>query len=248
MIQIELPNIPIAWAVSTITKRGAFDPRRKEKEFTRWQIKSQHRGEPLKGFYVLDILCIFPIPNSATKSEKERMLKGEDFPTSCDNTNLQKLYEDCLKKIVITDDRYVVDNHTRKIYGEKEKVIIKVNRSQMASKKKLKKVDPEKQMLDFLETNKKVVEMSCDLLKKIEVMIKKCESHFIDCNKILKSQDEYMKQNNHLHKMVDESLGNMLLAIKQNIFLQAWFPEQLGFPEMKVTGRHPAKTASANLK
>lgn len=126
MIEIILPNIPIPWAASRITNKGAFNPRAKEKNFTRWQIKSAYREQPLEGFIILDILCIFPIPNSATKAERVKMLSGEDFPTSCDNTNCQKFYEDCLKKIVITDDRYVVDNHTKKIYGEKEKVIIKV--------------------------------------------------------------------------------------------------------------------------
>lgn len=40
---------------------------------------------------------------------------------------------------------------------------------------------------------------------------------------------------------VEETLGNVLLAIRQNEYLQAWHPEQHGYPAMKVTGKHPAK-------
>jgi hypothetical protein len=35
---------------------------------------------------------------------------------------------------------------------------------------------------------------------------------------------------------------NVLLAIRQNEYLQAWYPAQQGYPEMKVVGSHPYKT------
>lgn len=126
MIRIVLPNIPVPWAAPKLSKRGLFDPRSKEKEFTRWQIKSQYRGETLKGYYRIFIRCIFPMPNSASEKTKQLMREGKIAPTGCDNTNLQKLYEDCLKKIVIEDDRNVVDIQTKKFYGERERVIIEI--------------------------------------------------------------------------------------------------------------------------
>ncbi len=126
MILIELPNIPIPWAPSRITNKGAFSPRAKEKNFTRWQIKSIYRNDPIAGYVVLNFLFIFPIPNSASKAEKEAMLSGEIIPTKSDCTNLQKFSEDCLKGIVITDDRNVAKISSEKIYGEKEKVVIKI--------------------------------------------------------------------------------------------------------------------------
>lgn len=39
---------------------------------------------------------------------------------------------------------------------------------------------------------------------------------------------------------VNESICNVLLAIRQNEYLQAWYPPQKGYPEMKVVGKHPA--------
>jgi len=39
----------------------------------------------------------------------------------------------------------------------------------------------------------------------------------------------------------DESLGLMLLAIKQREYLYTEYPAQHGYPQMKVPGKHPAK-------
>lgn len=37
---------------------------------------------------------------------------------------------------------------------------------------------------------------------------------------------------------VDETLCNVLLAIRQNEYLQAWYPAQLGQKEQKVVGKY----------
>lgn len=127
MIQLELPNLPIAWSASRITSRGAFNPRAKEKNFTRWQIKSLYRDKPIQGYVVIEFVFIFPIPNSVSRSKRESCLKNNAIlPTKCDCTNLQKFYEDCIKGIVITDDRNVAKISSEKIYGKKEKILIKV--------------------------------------------------------------------------------------------------------------------------
>lgn len=89
-------------------------------------IKQNYKGEPLKGFIVLDMLFIEPVPRTASKKDKEAMLKGEIRPTRCDNTNMQKFYEDCLKNIVFLDDRYVCKNISEKLYGDQEKILIKI--------------------------------------------------------------------------------------------------------------------------
>lgn len=39
---------------------------------------------------------------------------------------MQKLYEDCLKGIVIKDDKNVCDIRSRKIYGNKDEIKISV--------------------------------------------------------------------------------------------------------------------------
>lgn len=54
------------------------------------------------------------------------MEKGEIIPTRLDCTNMQKLYEDCLKKIVIDDDRNVAKIISEKSYAEREGIVIQV--------------------------------------------------------------------------------------------------------------------------
>ena len=54
------------------------------------------------------------------------MLEGKIIPTCKDVTNCQKFYEDCLKGIVIEDDRNVQMIVSRKFYGEIAQVRIRV--------------------------------------------------------------------------------------------------------------------------
>lgn len=54
------------------------------------------------------------------------MEAGKIYPTKCDTTNLQKFAEDCLKKIVIEDDRNVVQITSKKLYALSSSVHIKV--------------------------------------------------------------------------------------------------------------------------
>lgn len=137
MITLNLPNIPIPWSPSRITSRGAFNPRAKEKNFTRWQVKSMYREIPIQGYVVIEFLFVFPVPNSTSKKKKDLMLSGQILPTSCDCTNLQKFMEDCIKDILITDDRNVAKISSEKIYGNKEKILIKVwNLDEYKSRKK----------------------------------------------------------------------------------------------------------------
>jgi Holliday junction resolvase RusA-like endonuclease len=125
VIEITLELDPVPWAAPRLGRyQHAYDPKEKDKRAARYLIKQQYKGEPISETVILSFLFVFPVPKSASKSRKEKMLAGEIIPTRCDCTNLQKLYEDCLKGIVITDDRNVVYVSSYKIYGEKGKVII----------------------------------------------------------------------------------------------------------------------------
>jgi Holliday junction resolvase RusA-like endonuclease len=127
-IEITLDLDPVPWAAPKLGRRGhVYDIREKDKRGARYLIKQQYLGEPLAGVVILGFTFIFPFPKKVSKAKKEKMLRWEIIPTKCDCTNLQKLYEDCLKGIVITDDRNVVYVSSLKVYGEKGKVIINVN-------------------------------------------------------------------------------------------------------------------------
>ncbi len=55
----------------------------------------------------------------------------------------------------------------------------------------------------------------------------------------LSSYEKNLEKLTEINETVEETLANVLLAIRQNEYLQAWYPEQQGHPEMKVVGRHP---------
>ena len=123
MILITLDLDPVPWAAPKLGRRGyAYDIREKDKRAAKYLIRQQYSKEPIDAPVILGFIFTFAYPKSASKAKKERMKAGELIPTRCDCTNLQKLYEDCLKGIVITDDRNVVYVSSFKLYGEKGKV------------------------------------------------------------------------------------------------------------------------------
>lgn len=127
MIKIEIPTFPIPWAAPRMSKTGGiYDIRSKEKNWLKWHVKQLYKKEPVQGYVVLDFTFYFPVPASATLKKKALMLAGEIIPTACDCTNCQKLTEDCLKNIIISDDRNVAKISSQKLYGEKENIIIKI--------------------------------------------------------------------------------------------------------------------------
>lgn len=126
MIEINIPLPPVPWAPSRITKYNTYDPKAAEKRAARFSIQRQYDSWPLHEYVVLEFLFSFKPPASTSKKRKIQMLNGEIIPTRCDCTNLQKLYEDCLKNIVIRDDRNVAKIISEKIYAEKDNINIKI--------------------------------------------------------------------------------------------------------------------------
>jgi len=125
MIEINLPNMPIPWTCK-IGRGKMYNPHSKELALWRWQVKALYRGDPIPGYVNVELTFYFPPPNSASKKMKAKMLSGEIIPTSCDCTNLQKFCEDAIKNILFTDDRNVAFISSRKLYGSKENVLIRV--------------------------------------------------------------------------------------------------------------------------
>lgn len=124
MIILEIPLEPVPWTAPRFWKNHAYDPKEKDKRAIRWLIKQQYDAEPIQGYVALFFRFVFKCPESASKKRKASMLNGDILPTKGDCTNYQKLYEDCLKKILIDDDRNVEVIGSRKLYGEKGHVKI----------------------------------------------------------------------------------------------------------------------------
>ena len=86
-----------------------------------------------------------------------------------------------------------------------------------------------------------------DLNKSVEEMkgkISQMESNlailFAECRAYLSERSSILQEIKSTNETVSDTLLNVLLAIRQNEYLQAWYPPQKGFDAMKVTGTHPA--------
>lgn len=79
-------------------------------------------------------------------------------------------------------------------------------------------------------------------LKKIKqvntVFIKKVNEMLLDMHKKIMSFEKLLKVVINTNENVDESITNVLLAIRQNEYLQAWYPPQNGQPAQKVIGKY----------
>jgi|SRR3990167_2467669 len=126
MIIIDIPFEPKSWIAPQFSRGRCYDKLDREKRCIRYCIKEQYKGEIIDDFVILLFHFVFKPPKSATKKQRAKMLAQEIFPTKRDCTNMQKLYEDCLKGIVIKDDRTVSSVASLKYYDEKECIKIRI--------------------------------------------------------------------------------------------------------------------------
>lgn len=132
MFFISLDETPVSWQAPQFSRGYTYDPREREKKCIRYLINQAWKGSPIEDYVHLIFIFTFPIPKSYSKKKIRQIHNGELFPTKSDCTNLQKLYEDCLKKIVINDDRQVINVTSIKRFGDKGNVFIKITPAQFA--------------------------------------------------------------------------------------------------------------------
>ena len=102
-------------------------------------------------------------------------------------------------------------------------------------------VAPEDKGEQSLKTLNEILKMFCHLSNELveAVWLLKRES---------KDLRDFIEEVSKTNANVDETLGNVLLAIRQNEYLQAHYPAQQGYPEMKVVGKHPLNIKAKGKK
>jgi len=127
---ITIPHVPVPWAAATITKTGAFDIRRNQKRAAIIHVKSQWKQKPIQCAVRVDVLCVLPVPESASKKRKALMEMGYiHAKTKPDRTNLAKLYEDVLESAgVLENDSLIVTGVVGKRYGRDPCVIMTITK------------------------------------------------------------------------------------------------------------------------
>lgn len=85
------------------------------------------RYEPLEGRVAVKIIAYFKIPKSATKKEKSLIEEGLLSPTKKpDIDNIIKIILDAMNKMAFNDDNQITKIEVQKVYGEEEKVYVRI--------------------------------------------------------------------------------------------------------------------------
>lgn len=126
MIHFTLPFHPVSWMAAIKSGRRFFNPRDEDKRTVQAYLSAVYRGNQISVPIDLRFEFAFPYPKKLTKQQKSLKAEGKLFPAKMDTTNLIKFYEDCLKKIVITDDRNCIAVYGRKFYADEPFINIEV--------------------------------------------------------------------------------------------------------------------------
>lgn len=120
MISIEINGYPVTNASPRLGRHGhTYNPRYKEMDFYKWQIKSQYKEPPLCGPVKVTATFVLPVPKSASKIRRKQMLSGTMHHIKRpDTSNFYYFLENALKEIVFEDDSQVVEIVAKKVYGE----------------------------------------------------------------------------------------------------------------------------------
>lgn len=63
-------------------------------------------------------------PAESLSDKKKAELIGKPYISSPDNDNLEKAIWDALNGVAYKDDRQIYDNHTKKLYGTENKILV----------------------------------------------------------------------------------------------------------------------------
>ena len=85
------------------------------------------RYVPLENRVAVKIVAQFKIPKTATKKDKALIEEGKISPTKKpDIDNIIKIILDALNKMAFKDDNQITKIEVEKIYGEEEKIFVKI--------------------------------------------------------------------------------------------------------------------------
>lgn len=136
--KIVIPGVPIAWKrpaqKSVGRKHWTFDSQKEEKEIIRLHLSHRCKRDGYKGplfdqheAYHVRMWFYLPINQSDNTSERNAKLWGlvpaNEKP---DFDNLTKFYLDCANGILWSDDKRIVEGHSKKFYSENPRTIIEI--------------------------------------------------------------------------------------------------------------------------
>lgn len=127
-MKLVIPGEPCAKQRPRLGKRHTYTPEKTvnyETLVKQLFITQQH--ERLEGALKMTVNAFFSIPKSASKKNREKMLRGEIRPTKRpDWDNIGKIVSDALNAIAYRDDSQIVDATVRKWYSDTSRVEVEI--------------------------------------------------------------------------------------------------------------------------
>lgn len=126
MIQLEIYGRPVTCNSTKYTNRNNsnhyFNPKQKQIDQAKWQLKAQFNRPIIKGPVEIKVHYFFHIPKSTSFIKRKQMLaniiKHDKYPDTDRCTNFLK---DCLKKVVVEDDKLIWHEDCYKYWCNSEK-------------------------------------------------------------------------------------------------------------------------------
>ena len=110
--------------------RFQYDPSSKDKQDFLFLVKQYAPKQPITDIVEMDITFCYKRPASHFRSKNKKKILKDNVPffksSKADLDNLIKFVCDALNGVFYKDDSQVVSIHARKLYGEKDYVMIKI--------------------------------------------------------------------------------------------------------------------------
>jgi Holliday junction resolvase RusA-like endonuclease len=87
-------------------------------------LKEQFKQDIIKNCVIAKITCFFA--PKYLQQPKNRHWIGKYYGKIPDHDNISKFYSDCLKRVVVADDKTIVSSTAAKYYGEEYKTTIEL--------------------------------------------------------------------------------------------------------------------------
>jgi len=110
------------------------------------------------------------------------------------------------------------------------------------SKVELRRIIPKEEIPELVNSLDKLIQAEIEKhFTCLQEMTTQVQILYAKLQKALAGQEKALEKMIDQNQITEETLCNVLLAIRQNEYLQAWYPDTCGFPEQKVVGQHPVQ-------
>lgn len=130
MIRLTIPGKPRGKGRPRTSRGVIYTPpkTREYEQFIQQMYMLQAKGQRVDGPFSVSVRAYYPIPKSASKAKRARMLSGETRPVvKPDLDNVVKIVTDALNGLAYLDDNRMVEVQAEKFYSDDPRVEVQIS-------------------------------------------------------------------------------------------------------------------------